>query len=328
MRKLTVAFSLFFLSVCLLLGAQASKKPHAKKTTPEPVASAFALECSTLPFAAIAPATDPFVECGNCGVVSQPASSPKQAHKAAQSHAKNDFCADTSRVTDVTFANLRDLQKQSAEKNLVNTDLPDRTQLALTLNGNPIKEGSVVRLVAWVQDAHLSDCRTGESVNCQTGGAAHNDIHIVLLDPTSGGRDQDACSSVTAEMSPHFRPRAWSELNHKIPASNVIRVTGPLFFDNAHRPCAGLTKNSGPHPDMAPFRSSLWEVHPVYAFDVCKNTDATRCDISDSSAWQAYDQWVADPSNNANTVVTTAHEGCPQTGTQAAGALAARCPSN
>jgi hypothetical protein len=316
-------------AITVVCAAQQPPKTAGDKTsnTGTSAGSArFTLECNKLPFDNIATKPDPFAECGNCGVLSQSESSSslKGPAKTAQSHAKNNFCADTSKITVVTAANLRDLQKQAAANKPVKKDLPDRSQLHGTINGRSIKEGDVVRLVAWVKDAHLSDCGGGEAVNCDTGGSAHNDVHIVLVDPTSGGRNQDECSSVTAEMSPHFRPIAWSQLDQKIPSNNVIRVTGPLFFDNAHEPCAGLTTTKA---DAAPLRSSLWEIHPVYQFEVCANTDATKCDANsrDAALWKPYDQWVRDP--HSQTEATTFSEGCKNPGSPATGSIPAQCPT-
>lgn len=322
MRRIAVTLSLFFIFIALLSGAQVPKKTGKRRPSPPKTSgNSFNLECSKLPFDDIATKPDPFVKCGNCGVVSSNAKPGEVAPKAAQSHAKNNFCADTSKITEVMVADLRELQTQAAQKGLVNTDLPDRSKIVGTLKGASVAEGNVVRLVAWVQDAHLSDCKSGEEVNCEISGSANNDIHIVLVDPTSGGREQDECSSVTAEMSPHFRPAAWSQLDKKIPTSNVIRVTGPLFFDNAHVPCAGLTHSAS---DRAPLRSSLWEIHPVYHFEVCANTDPTKCNINDSSVWKAYDQWVKDPTSK--TVATKSSEDCVEPGTQAPGNVPAQCP--
>jgi len=250
-----------------------------------------------LPFDAIATKPDPVVQCGNCGVV--PADPKVAQPKALQSQAKNDFCADTSDVTAIDFATLRKMQASSKASGWVIVDLPKRDMLQgfFKLNGKNIGEGSVVRLKAWLLDAHISDCPSGESVNCEQPGFISNDLHIPLLDPTvAQGRNQDECASVTAEMSPHFRPASWSQLDMKTPVKNVVRVTGPLFFDNAHKPCAGLTKAAG---DEAPFRSSLWEIHPVYRLEVCATTDPANCDVNsnDPAVWIAYDQWIKKASN-------------------------------
>jgi hypothetical protein len=159
--------------------------------------------------------------------------------------------------------------------------------------GKVIGEGNVVRVKAWVLDAHVSDCPGGEEVNCSLGGFANNDIHIPLLDPAvPAGRNQDECTSVTAEMSPHFRPAAWSQIDLKTPVRNVVRVTGPLFFDNSHNPCISPShKSPGNKP---PFRSSLWEIHPVYQFEVCANADPNQCDVNseNTTVWIPYDKWV------------------------------------
>jgi hypothetical protein len=328
MRRITVLVSLFTLTMALLSGAQQTHKKGSghKKPNHTTASNAFTPECDKLPFDDIATKPDPFSECGNCGTLSaNENSSPVQGPaKAAQSHAKNDFCADTSKVTPVTVADLRDMQKQAAAKKLVTTDIPDRTKIQITLNNKPIGEGDVVRLVAWVKDAHLSDCAAGEAVNCDTTGSAHNDVHIVLVDPTSGGRDQDECSSVTAEMSPHFRPAAWSQLDKKIPTDNVIRVTGPLFFDNAHTPCASLNRTA---TDKAPLRSSLFEVHPTFQFEVCRETDPKKCDInsSDAALWKPYDRWVNE--SGSKTEATKEQESCTEPGSPKAGTIPAQCPT-
>ena len=75
---------------------------------------------------------------------------------------------------------------------------------------------------------------------------------------------------------------------------------------------------------MEPFRSSLWEIHPVYAFEVCTNTDATKCKENDDSAWRPYDQWLNEP--GIQTAATTEKEQCVEPGTQAPGNVPAQCP--
>jgi hypothetical protein len=329
MRRITILVFLFTLTMFLFSAAQQTEKKSGAHTKPSHTTSgdAFSLECDKLPFDDIATKPDPFSECGNCGVLSPSEnSSLKQGPaKAAQSHAKNNFCADTSKVVPVAVSDLRNMQKQAAAKKLVMPDISDRSKIQVTLNGNPIEEGDVVRLVAWVKDAHLSDCADGEAVNCDTGGSAHNDVHIVLVDPTSGGRDQDECSSVTAEMSPHFRPAAWSQLDKKIPTDNVVRATGPVFFDNAHAPCVGLKKTA---TDKPPLRSSLFEVHPVYQFEVCTETDPKKCDInsSDGALWKPYDQWIRD--SGIKTEATKEEERCTEPGRPKAGTIPAQCKKN
>jgi hypothetical protein len=87
-----------------------------------------------------------------------------------------------------------------------------------TSGGKKIGEGSVVRLVAFFVDAHYSNVSSGESVNCKLHGKESNDIHIMLGQSTSA----PACSTVTAEMSPHFRPAAWDQIA-EIDLRNPVR---------------------------------------------------------------------------------------------------------
>ena len=64
-----------------------------------------------------------------------------------------------------------------------------------------------------------------------------------------------------------------------------VRVTGPLFYDGiSHKPCAG-----GKRP--SPQRASVWEIHPLYAIDVCKNKTIASCKVANDSAWISLDQW-------------------------------------
>ncbi len=123
---------------------------------------------------------------------------------------------------------------------------------------------------------------SGESVNCNKRGAAKNDIHLDL----NMSLDEESCQSVTAEMSPHFRPDSWFRLagtgsvkKQESPlGSHPVRVRGPLFFDASHVPCT-------PDHDANPARLSLWEIHPVYAIDVCSETSIGDCKIADESLW-------------------------------------------
>jgi len=197
-------FTLLGFTGILLLSGVSSGRAQSNFTLPP--------ECKP-PFADIAPATDPFADCGNCGVVSAAAKGPGIAAKAAESSAKNNFCADISTKTVVDFQLLRQMQAKPVDK----SKLGDRHVLRGFFqlpDGKLIGEGSIVRLKAWVLDAHISDCPTGESVNCSLAGFTNNDIHIPLLDPSvPAGRSQDECTSVTAEMSPHFRSTAWSQIN-------------------------------------------------------------------------------------------------------------------
>jgi len=95
----------------------------------------------------------------------------------------------------------------------------------------------------------------------------------------------EECSSVTAEIIPHFRPPLWDRFDtnectsphvtNPLPVRGQrVRITGQLFFDGSHTPgpCGGLM---GPHAFP---RRAVWEIHPVYAievFDAAKNKFVT-----------------------------------------------------
>ena len=91
---------------------------------------------------------------------------------------------------------------------------------------------------------------------------------------------------MSAEMSPHFRPDSWFRLagtgsvrKRETPlGSNAVRIRGPLFFDASHVPCTGAAEAN-------PARVSIWEIHPVYAIDICSETTIAACRIDDESLW-------------------------------------------
>jgi hypothetical protein len=204
--------------------------------------------------------------------------------QSAQNDAKNNYCS-TGTPVNIDFDVLRQLQADAAKPGSGITFggdalLPkDRSVLRdLPTKAGPMSEGTVVRLVAYVMDAHYSNVGSGESVNCKQPDKESNDIHIVLRDSLT---EQDQCNSVTAEMSPHFRPEVWDPTDLNQRNTHLYRFTGQLFFDGSHRPCFG-GKGS-------PKRSSLWEVHPVYAVEIC--TDASNnCKVDSDENWVSFAQ--------------------------------------
>lgn len=236
-----------------------------------------------LPFAGIA-ATHPID--ADCGVMGKTGAS---TGNAAQNQAKNNFCAANAPawVTPLSFTRLQAKVVQAHIPFGDATHLPpDRSKLHdiyTTSEHATIGEGSVVRLVAFVEKAHPSDVDSGESVNCGETGEEPNDIHI----PTVQTPGANECTSVTAEMSPHGRPAGWTAdaLNQ---LGVPVRITGQLFFDASHRPC----KNGR----GSPARMSLWEIHPVYAIDVCSGSTIADCKVDDDSKWHPLVAQPAAPS--------------------------------
>jgi hypothetical protein len=58
--------------------------------------------------------------------------------------------------------------------------------------------------------AHHADLGAGETVNCNGGTESENDIHMAL----GAAADTEECSSVSAEISPPYRPAPWNEIGH------------------------------------------------------------------------------------------------------------------
>lgn len=262
-------------------------KPHV----PHVVATAVGSTC-TLPFDAIKQVHAIDSSCESSGTASS-------APQAAQNDAKNNFCA-TGGPVSLNFNNFAQLQQaaQSAGIPFGGNLPPDRSALhdILPLPGQgSVGEGSVVRLAAFVLDAHYSNVSNGESVNCQQRGNENNDIHIVLGQSAvpSGQKLTEAqqCASVTAEISPHFRPDVWTPDNLNTHNAHLYRFTGQLFFDAAHRPCVGGT---GANPK----RVAIWEVHPVYAVDICMDS-SNNCTAGSDANWVPLSDFVgsAAPSN-------------------------------
>src|SRR5215469_16519540 len=230
----------------------------------------------TLPFnGARNPAADD--HCGMQGGSSDPA-------KQAESKSKNNFCATTNSPEVVTHDQLDALQAKATSANLKKS-IPDRKVV------EDMGEGKYVSYIAFVKDAHYSDVTAGEAVNCNIAGNDTNDIHIVLVQDS--GPNVDECTSTTAEMSPHFRPPSWTPENiMKASAGHPVRVQGHLLYDGSHTPC---TAHSRPNPK----RASLWEVHPVYSFDVCSQTTIAECQQS-TAEWTPLEKLFESESDEAN----------------------------
>jgi len=255
-----------------------------------------------LPFAAIAPATDPMSVCDAEG--SSPTSHPNDA-KRRKNAAKNNLRA-TGAPTAVEFSDFSKLQ--SAVGNTPNLTTSRKVvETPQKVTHGSVGEGSLVQLVAHLRDAHIADCLApnpptssgefGEAVNCDFIGVKANDFHITLMPLTEPTGDE--CDSVTAEMIPHFRPDAWQTLDQKTPTKNPVRVTGTLFFDDSHLPCTPQKKPAG---SGNPARRAVWEIHPVYALDVCTAASDDKCLAADNTVWMPYDKWVA--THSTGTTIT------------------------
>lgn len=239
-----------------------------------------------LPFAAIEVKHPVDNTCGLKGKPSSPA--PTQL----QNSVKNNFCVTPAHNTPETFTPqmLIDLQRNNHIPSGHGLEPADRAQV------RALGEGKVIRLKAYLIEAHHADVGSGESVNCNGKTEEDNDIHIALgAQPAT-----QECASITAEISPHYRPATWNEIGHfekwnpatrkydPNPAiasrlqAHPYRFTGQLFFDSSHTPCPCGT-------NCNPIRASVWEIHPVYNIEVCKTGAA--CNENTDADWLAFDTW-------------------------------------
>ncbi len=258
-------------AVPLAIGLLSPKTPAKHHVTPTVVSDVGSV--CTLPFDSIKQHHPIDDSCGLDGAAQS------DTPQSAQNDAKNNLCS-TGTPVNIDFDVLRQLQQDAAKPGSGITfggdsQLPkDRSVLRnLPTKAGALSEGDVVRIAAFVIDAHGSNLSSGESVNCKQHGAESNDIHIVLGENSPS---DDECSSVTAEMSPHFRPDVWAPTILNQHNAHLYRFTGQLFFDASHRPCSG-GKGS-------PKRSSLWEVHPVYGVDICTDTH-NNCKVDTDENW-------------------------------------------
>jgi hypothetical protein len=208
-----------------------------------------------------------------------------------QNLVKNNFCTNAATPAAIDLAKITslqgDAQTQEATLHFTPGQAPkDRTFLSA------LGEGNLVVFEGYVFEAR-QEC--GETVNCGAAVAnvnASHDIHIAVLeqprktrssDPPAA-QDKEECTGFVAEMIPHHRPAEWTACNVNAVAKKGLRVriTGQQFFDGSHLPC----KNGAPDGDN-PKRVSLWELHPIYMFEVCPSGDCA------SGGWQPLEQYMA-----------------------------------
>lgn len=267
--------------------------PANPSTCTPPIDQPFVVGC-TLPFTGQGHDIDQ--HCPNDGCA-------KKENDKAQNRIKNNFCSagpaiqiNTTTIDKLQAAVDLMVQQHTFKYGPSAPEPADRAKLhdlsTVDVNGNPVLlgEGKLVTFEGFVLDAKHDDTYVlgpgpqgfgGEGVNCKNSLFDWNDIHVALVE-TAGAEE---CSSVTAEISPHFRPAVWDRFDsnactsphvtNPLPIKGLrVRITGQLFFDGSHTPgpC------EGPHGVNSFPRRSVWEVHPAYAievFDVSKNKFVT-----------------------------------------------------
>lgn len=259
--------------------------PQTSSTSNQRTASgAFSQVCTEPNFPTATPAPIDSTSCGPEG---------KGGAESSQNEAKNNFCASGPTRT-ITIADMIALQKKVQDDGTV--PFGNRGNHPLTTQPGPATdrtklvsfgEGTEVVLSGFVK---ISRQEGAESVNCGKGPsspvpnrAEYHDIHISIVESA----DDEECSGVVVEMIPHHRPGSWTATLVNAVASQhlPVRVTGQLMFDSSHSPCVdGEPVGSGQAHD--PARASLWEVHPIYKFEVCPQGD---CGSGDG--WVPLESW-------------------------------------
>jgi hypothetical protein len=224
----------------------------------------------------------------------------KSAANDKQNAMKNNFCAPTDKIANVTLQTFGDLGAASTNLSSIPKGEPPKSRVKLakiiTLeDGTKLGEGQTVTFVGYVREARHSNVDKdhpltqgkGESVQCNLLGCQYNDIHLTLAEDPN---ETAMCRTIVAEIIPHYRPAAWNlfdSVDYKnFFRTHPVKITGQLFFDGSHVPCINGHAGFNPVTNHNDFeRLALWEIHPIYAIDVCKNTDKSQCAASDVTAW-------------------------------------------
>jgi hypothetical protein len=253
------------------------RSPHQVVST-EPTASdvGFSQSCTNPHFPTDTPTAMDATACGIAG---------NGGAETWQNEAKNNFCApDPAKA--ITIPSMVQLQTKVQQEESIPFGNP--RQHPLTANPGPAKdrtplealgEGSQVVLTGYVRIARQEGA---ESVNCGShvpADPAYHDIHISIVE----NPDDSECSGVVVEMTPHHRPAEWNKSNvQAVAAAHLpVRVTGQLMFDSSHTPCMNGASIKGD-----PARASLWEIHPIYKFEVCPQSDC-----SSGEGWLPLEAW-------------------------------------
>ncbi len=218
-----------------------------------------------------------------------------------QNAMKNNFCAPVTSITPVTLKTFAALGEASTIEPSIpkGEPPPSRAKLADIIglsDGTRLGEGKTVTFVGFVLDARHSNVDqndpltkgNGESVQCNLLGCAYNDIHITLAEDPN---EKALCNTIVGEIIPHYRPPAWDLFDSPDYAGflkiHPVKISGQLFFDGSHMPCKDGKAGFNPARDNAKDfeRLALWEIHPIYAIDVCKYTDKSQCTAADKTAW-------------------------------------------
>lgn len=240
------------------------------------------------------------------------AASATSAH-GKQNQRKNEFCAHigedgkTKKPIPLDLDDFEALMDEVRERDIsyggyisqTEYRVPqDRSKLQAiySKNGTRIGEGDLVQFVGYVHRTWYAPSNYGESVNCDENRDDYKDIHLdVTPRPLSSKKakklqQKGKCLwKISTEISPHYRPDKWTPgwLREAQDNSNALRITGHLFFDGSHLACPDVHPKEG----KVTYRTSSWEIHPVYWVEVCNDQKLQKC-LDDEALWIPLHEWA------------------------------------
>lgn len=142
-------------------------------------------------------------------------------------------------------------------------------------------EGIPIQVEGWLAGAKQQG---PESCNCHSVNDVDN--HLWVVDSPSKDRSQSVVVEVTPRMRAQHPGWAFERIRPLVDGQTKVRISGWLMMDQEHPDQVGKT------------RGTIWEIHPVIAFDV-----------------QRGNTWV---SLDTGRVATTATQGTTTSGSEAA----------
>lgn len=172
-------------------------------------------------------------------------------------------------------------------------------------------EGHVVGLVGYLYYAKKGG---KESSNCQLEDPDAIDFHIGIgfdrelaakltskAKLTSGERTEMNQTSAIIEVTPHWRAQfkpEWTLAAFATAIGHQVRVMGQLLVDSEHYSpkddCAFADAS------LKCWRASVWEIHPVTRFEVCKSGDSCTATSGDWVDLEDFKTATASPPETAS----------------------------
>lgn len=232
----------------------------------------------TLPYE-VAPTRDVFEFCDNAG--RREGAAPPPLADRLRLDAQNNLCARAGTPLELALRDFGSFPKPPSSQLTAS-----RLSLAAVVKdrGPAVGEGTVVRTTGVITKARVAGCSgpeagkpAGELVSCNMLlGIRHSEIQLNLN--TGRADETNTCGDVVAKIITHFRPRAWQDIDVRTPLPPV-RITGQLFYDDTASGCS---------------QPGRWEIHPVYAIDVCTSVDSA-CESGNPARWMPYHRWTEEP---------------------------------